>query len=125
MSDKEEEPGEPDDDQQWDTDYNPFFDKPLFRDRKRKTHEGVVRDPRVKKEESTGSNAEEKPLKAPFKEVNEDDFFVDDDWYDPRGLDSLRYHYSEEDVQYILKRRVEKQAVVAEKEVIDLTGDSD
>ena len=79
----------------------------------------------MKKEESTGSNGEEKPLKASFKEVNEDEFFVEDDWYEPRGLGSLRYHYSEGDVQRILRRRAEKRAAAMEKEVIDLTGDSD
>ena len=49
----------------------------------------------------------------------------EDDWYKPRGIDSLRYHYLEEDVQYILKRRVEKRGVAAKDEVIDLIGDSD
>ena len=122
--DKEEEPDEPEDDRQRDPDYNPFFGEPLFGDLKRRTHKEAARDPRVKREESTGSNDEEKPLKASFKEVNEDDGFVEDDWYEPRGPDSLRYHYSEKDVQYILKRRAEK-VVAAEKKVIDLTGDSD
>ena len=79
----------------------------------------------MKKEESTGSNAEENPLKQPFKEVNEDDGFVEDDWYELRGTDNLRYHYLEDDVQYILRKRAEKHAVAAKKEAIDLTGDSD
>ena len=51
------------------------------------------------KEESILFNAEEKPPGAigqPFKEVNEDDGFVDDDWYEPRVSESLRYHYSED-----------------------------
>ena len=47
------------------------------------------------------------------------------DWTSHRGPDSLRYHYPEETVQYILKRRAEKRAKALEKEVIDLTGDSD
>ena len=68
-----------------------------------------------------GSNDKEKLLKALFKEVNENEFSVQDDWSEPRGPDSLRYHYLEEDV----KRRAEKRAAVMEKEVIDLTGDSD
>ena len=79
----------------------------------------------MKKEESIGSNDENEPLKAPFKEVNKDDGFVEDDWYEPRGPDSLPYHYSEKDIQFILRRRAEKRVSVGEKEVIDLTGDSD
>lgn len=96
VSDMEEEPSEPEDDRNQDPDYNPFFDEPLFRDLK-KTHKKVARGPSVKKEESIVSNAEEKPLKRigqPFKEVNEDVGFVEDDWYELRGADSLRYHYS-------------------------------
>ena len=62
----------------------------------------------MKEEESIGSNNEDKPPKAPFKEVNEDDGFVEDDWYEPRGPESLPYHYSKKDVWYILKRRAEK-----------------
>ena len=62
---------------------------------------------------------------APFREVNEDEFFVEDDWYELKGPDSLRYHYSEKDVQRILRERAEKRAAKAEKEIIDLTGDSD
>ena len=96
----------------------------MFRYPKRKQKE-AARDPRVKEEESVGSNTKDEPLKAPFKEVNEDDGFVEEDWYEPRGPESLPYHYSEEDVQYILKRRAEKRAAAMEKEVIDLTGDSD
>ena len=79
----------------------------------------------MKKQESIKSNDENEPLKGPFKEVNKDDGFVEDDWYEPRGPDSLLYHYSEKDVRCILKRRVEKCAAAEEREVIDLTGDSD
>ena len=79
----------------------------------------------MKKEESIGSNGENEPLKAPFKEVNEDGGFMEDDWYEPRGPDSLPYHYLEKDIQHILKRRAEKRAAAIKKEVIDLTGDSD
>ena len=125
VSDKEEEPGELEDDQSRDPNYNPFFDEPLFENLKKRTQEEAVRDPRVKKEKSTGSNAEKKPFKAPFREVNEDDFFVEEGWYEPRGPDSLRYHYAEKDVQYILKRRAKKRAAMEEKDVIDLTRDSD
>ena len=55
----------------------------------------------MQKEESTRSNSKEKPpeeIGQPFKEVNEDDGFVENDWYDPRGINSLRYYYSQEDV---------------------------
>ena len=78
--DEEEEPGTPEDDKTRDPDYNPFFkdDDDLFRYPKKKQEE-AAKDPRVRKEESTGSNDEDKPLKAPFKEVNEDDGFVEDD----------------------------------------------
>ena len=58
----------------------------------------------MKKKESTGSNSEEKLLKGAFKEMNEDDGFAGDDWYEPRGTDSLKYHYSEENVHCILKK---------------------
>ena len=87
------------DDKNRDPDCNPFFKNynDLIRDPKKKQEE-AARSPKVKREESTRSNAKEKPLKALFKEVNEDDFFGEDDWYEPRGLDSLRYHYSEKDV---------------------------
>ena len=44
-----------------------------------RTHKEASRDLRVKGEESIGSNSEEKQLKAPFKRVNEDDGFVEDD----------------------------------------------
>ena len=95
VSDEEEEPGTLKHDKTRDPDYNPFFkdDDDLFRYPKKKQEE-AARDLRVKKEESAGSNDEEKPLKGPFQEVNEDEFFVEEDWYDPRGPDSLRYHYS-------------------------------
>lgn len=55
----------------------------------------------MKKEESIGSNSEQKPPKEigqPFEEVYEDVAFVENDWYELRGIDSLRYHYSEENV---------------------------
>ena len=127
VSDEEEEPDTPEDDKARDPDYNPFFDNydDLIRDPRKRTRKEAARDPRVKEEESVGSNAENEPLKAPFKEVNEDDGFVEDDWYEPRGPDSLPYHYSKRDIQHILRRRAEKQAAAEEKEVIDLTGDSD
>lgn len=43
----------------------------------------------------------DKPSKEtgqPFKEVNEDYGFVEEDRYEPRGANSLRYHYSKDDV---------------------------
>ena len=46
------------------------------------------------------------------------------DWYELRGTESLRYHYMESDIQYILQKCTEKR-VAAEREVIDLMGDSD
>ena len=127
VSDEEEEPDTPEDDKNQDPDYNPFFKNydDLIRDRRKRIRKEAARDPRVKEEESIGSNAEDEPLQAPFKEVNEDDGFVEDDWYEPRGPDSLPYHYSGKDIQYILRRRAEKRAAAMEKEVIDLTGDSD
>ena len=85
VSDEEEEPSEPEDDRGRDPDYNPFFDEPLFGDLKKRTCKEAAKDPRVKEEESIGSNNEEKPLKAPFKQVNEDDGFVEDDWCKLRG----------------------------------------
>ena len=129
VSDEEEEPDTPKDDKTRDPDYNPFFkdDNDLFRD-PRKKREEAARSPEMIKEESIGSNAEEKPpepIRQPFKDIHGDDGYVEDDWYEPRGPDSLRYHYPEETVQYILRRRAEKRAAAEEKEVIDLTGDSD
>ena len=116
----------PENDKNRDPDYNPFFKDydDLIRDPRRKWEE-AARSPNMKREESTGSNAEYKPLEAPFKEVNEDDGFVEDNWYKPRGLDSLGYHHSERDVQHILRRGAEKRAAAAKKEAIDLTGESD
>lgn len=108
MSDKEEELSQPEDDQSRDLYYNPFFDEHLFGDLKRRTRKEATRGQKMKEEESMGSKSKEKLLKAPFKEVNEDDGFVEDDWYEPRGPDSLRYHYAEEDMQYIFRRCTEK-----------------
>ena len=86
----------------------------------------------MKKEQSIASNSVEKLFEDegyPFKMVNEDvhksNGYVEEGWYEPRGTDSLWDHYSEEDVQYILWRRMEKRQAMAEKEVINLTGDSD
>ena len=129
VSDEEEEPGTPEDDKTKDPDYNPFFKnyEDMFRDPRKKRKE-AAENPKMTKEESIGSNAEEKPpepIGQPFKDIHGDDGFVEDDWYEPRGPDSLPYHYSEKDIQHILKRRVEKRAAAMEKEVIDLTGDSD
>ena len=129
VSDEEEEPDTPKDDKTRDPDYNPFFkdDGDLFRDPRRRREE-TAENPEMTKEESVGSNAEEKPpepIRQPFKDIHGDDGFVEDDWYEPRGPESLPYHYSEKDVRYILKRRAEKRAAAEEKEVIDLTGDSD
>ena len=79
-------------------------------------------------EETIGFDAKEKPpgvIGQSFKEVNEDDGFAEDDWCEPRGSYSLRYYYSEDDVQYILKKWAEKWGAMAEKEIIDLMGDSD
>ena len=82
-------------------------------------------DKRVSSRGACNINSKEKPLKAPFKEVNKGDGFVEEDWYEPRGPDSLCYYYMEEDVQYILRRHTEKRVVVAAKEFINLTYDSD
>ena len=46
------------------------------------THEEVVEDMKVKKKESTRSNSKDKPSKEtgqPFKQVNQDDRFVEED----------------------------------------------
>ena len=87
---------------------------------------------KVKKKESIASYTEEKLPEDegyPFEKINEDvyksDGFVESECYELRGTDSLRYQYLEIEVQYILWRREEKQIAVAEKEVIDLRGDSD
>ena len=53
------------------------------------------------------------------------DGYVEEDQYKSRDTDSLYYHYSKEDVQYILRRCVEKSVAVVQKEMIDLTSDSD
>ena len=45
---KKKEPGEPKDNQEWDPDYNPFFDGPLFQD-PRKTYKKAIQDPMVKR----------------------------------------------------------------------------
>ena len=129
VSDEEEEPGTSEDDKTKDPDYNPFFKnyEDMFRD-PRKKREEAARNQEMTKEESVGSNTEEKPpepIRQPFKNIHGDDGFVEDDWYEPRGPESLPYHYSEKDVRYILKRRAEKRAAAEEKEVIDLTGNSD
>ena len=128
VSDEEEEPDTPEDDKTKDPDYNPFFkdDDDLFQGPRGKREE-AAENPEMTKEESVGSNAEEKPpkpIRQPFKDIHGDDGFVEDDWYEPRGPESLPYHYSEKDVRHILKRRAEKRAAAAGKEVIDLTGDS-
>ena len=61
-----------------------------------------------------------------FRRINEDvdDGFVEDNWQKPRGTNNLKYHYSESDVQYILKKCAKKQ-VVATRGVIYLIGNSD
>lgn len=82
-------------------------------------------DERASTRGSRDINSKEKPLKAPFKEVNKDDGFVEEDWYEPRGPDSLHYYYMEQDVQYILRRHTEKRVAVAAKKIINLTYDSD
>ena len=60
----------------------------------------------MKKKKNTASNSEEKPPKDegyPFKKVNEDMYksnvFVESEWYELRSIDSLRYHYPEDEVQ--------------------------
>lgn len=81
----------------------------------------------MKKEESIVSNSTGKALEDegyPFKKINGDDTFVEDDWYEPRGTYSLRYHYSRDGVQHILEKHAENWGA-AKKEIIDLTGDSD
>ena len=62
----------------------------------------------------------------PFKRINEDadNGLMEDDWYEPRGIDSLKYRYSKTDAQYIFQKHIEKRTVV-EKEVFGFTGDSD
>ena len=128
VSDEEEEPSEPEDDRDQDPDYNPFVNEEALPQDPRRKREEAARSPKMTKEESIGSNTEEKPpkpVRQPFKNIDEDEWYVEDDWYEPRGPDSLRYHYPEETVQYIIKRRAEKRAKALENEVIDLTGDSD
>ena len=107
-----------------------FDEDTLFRD-PQKTHEEATQDHKIKKE-SIASNSEVKPLgdeEYPFKRINEDIYesngFMEGDLYEPRGIDSLRYHYPENKVQYILRRHREQQAMVEGKEIIDLTSDSD
>ena len=39
----------------------------------------------------------------------ESDGYEEEDWYELRGTNSLRYHYSKEDLQYILQRSAKKQ----------------
>ena len=86
----------------------------------------------LEKEESIAIASTEKLLedegytfKKISKGVYESDGYVEKEWYEPRGPDSLLYFYSEEDVQYILRRRMEKWRVAEEKEVTDLMGDRD
>lgn len=50
--------------------------------------------------------------------------YVEEDWYEPRYIDSLRDHYLEEDVQYILRRHEEKWGAAEAKEVIELMGNA-
>ena len=90
VSDEEEEPDELEGDWNWDLEYNPFFDEPLFRDLI-KTQKEVAQRPPMKKVESIESNSKEKPpeeIGQPFKEINKDDGFVEEDWYKSRGTDS-------------------------------------
>lgn len=68
-----------------------------------------------KEEEGVLSTSTEKllederyPLKKISEDVNKSDGYMEEDWYEPRGTNSLRYHYSEEDVYYILKRGSKK-----------------
>ena len=81
------------------------------------------------KEENIASNSTKKPLEdkqCPFKKISEDvyewDGYVKEDWYKPRGIDSLHYHYSEDDAQYILRICTEKWGVAVKKEVIGFNG---
>ena len=77
--DEREEPGEREDNRDQDLDYNPFFDETLFGD-PQKTREEVAQDPKVKKEESSAFNSEEKLLEDegyPFKRVTEDVYELD------------------------------------------------
>ena len=153
VSESEEETEEPEDDKKKDPDYIPRkkddededYDD-LFKDegypfkklqraydeQLRRERENLSRQLTEDKEESIGSNLkkEEEPQEdegRPFKKINEDwseiPGMVEEGWYEPRGEDSLRYHYNEEQVEYILRRRGEKPKL--KKEVIDLTGDSD
>ena len=93
VSDEEEELDTLEDDKNRDPDYNPFFkdDNDLFRDPRRKREEAAENQEMIK-EESVGSNAEEKPpepIRQPFKGIHGDDGFVEDDWYEPRGTRQL------------------------------------
>lgn len=108
VSNEEEKPSEPEDDTTGDLDYSPFFkdEATLFQDPREKWEESA-QSLMMTKEESIGSNAEEKPPRVIgqlFKEVNENNGFVEHDWYEPSGTDSLWYHYSEDKVEYILRR---------------------
>ena len=65
------------------------------------------------KEESIMSNSTKKALEDegyPFKKISKDvdDGFVEDDWYELRGTNSLWCYYSEIEVQYILQKCTEK-----------------
>ena len=83
VSDEEEELGTPEDDKTKDLDYNPFFKnyEDMFWD-PRKKREEAARSPEMTKEESIGSNAEEKllePIRQPFKDIHGGDGYVEDD----------------------------------------------
>ena len=97
---EEDESGDPEDNKNRDPDYNPFFDKgTLFQD-PRRTHEEATQAP-PKKEENIACNSMQKLLEDkgyPFKKINEDvyksDGYVEENWYEPKGNDSLQYHSS-------------------------------
>ena len=63
MSDEEEEPSEPEDDRNQDPVYNPFVNEEALPRDPRKKREEAMRGPKMTKEESVGSNNEEKPPK--------------------------------------------------------------
>lgn len=94
--------------------------------------EGPRRKPcKDQRQKSVASNSIEKLLEDEgylFKKISEDvyelDGYVEEDWYELRGTNSLQYYYSEEDIQYILRRHANNWEAAMKKEVIDLTRDS-
>lgn len=68
-----------------------------------------------KEEESVESTFAEKLMEDKgyaFKKIGKDVYkshrYVEKDWYEPKGTDSIWYHYLGEDIQYILRWHAEK-----------------